>query len=589
MKNMYKNKLFSYLLLTFLLATVGCSDDDKSIFETGDKIVSIIQKNENKTLEVVVDIANPSNLLIQAKLDHPSAFGVVAQAEVRLELVDEYNKQHGTDYQKINPNAYKFVRSDFVFPKYTDLSSNIEFSFSALSMAADAIYLLPVQITEVRGDDNVSIDEKSDIIFLLVSKLPPPPLVHLVDVELTTERGADKKNWFAAYATNSAGGHTFSIEEAANKSEFMDFVLLKHGTNLRMHPSIIGWQHGGDYHKFISLYNMGFKKLTHTTNMNKLFTPELFNSVNTSEEMSSKVAELKASDGYGYYTTDRMTSHNLQSDIKGDNRVLMLGWGPDIGKNEQFALVYIKEITAINGGADYKMKFDVKYPDIDIRTKTLNANSQNAIIDNPGYAASPIMKEYKGVELTTEIGADKKNWFSAYASNDMVTFSQEEAKSKAAMMDFVPVMHGVDHVALYSPYIGYQHKGDYEKRIAPYVEGFSRLPYSLVGGQRVGSVDATAPEHYDKVTDVKSMTKLIEQYRAGYEYRVADRMMTDKLQKNSVAIFGWGHKKGVNNQFGILIVRDIVPTTNGNYKITLDIKVPESDARTPNSSSTVKL
>lgn len=584
---MYKHKIFNYIFIMLLLGIVGCSDDEKSIYETGNKSVAIIQENENKTLEIIVDPAKTSTLLLQAKIDQPSAFGIVAQTEARLDLVDAYNEKHGTNYEKINPSSYNMERSNFIFPKYTELSSHVELSFNALSMATDVVYLLPIQITEITGDENASIDENSDIIYLIVSKLPPPKLIHLKDVELTTERGADKKNWFAAYATNSEGGHTFSIEEAAEKSEFMDFVLIKHGSNLRMHPSIIGWQHGGDYHKYISLYNIGFKKLTHVANMNKLFTPDLFNSVNTSEEMTAKIAELRASDGYAYYTTDRMTSHNLQSQITGDNRVLILAWGPKIGKNEQFALMYIKEVTAINGGADYKMKFDIKFVDVDMKSAAANTEGQNVIVDNPAYSASGAMKEYKGVELTTEIGPGKKNWFAAYADANMVTFTQEEARSKSGMMDFAPVLHAKDNVTLYTAYIGYQHKGDYEKRIAPYVDGFSKLTYTLIGSQRAGKVDETKPEHYERVTDVKSMTELIEEYRAGYEYRVADRMMTDKLQKNSVAVFGWGQKVALNNQFGILIVRDIQPTTNGNYKVILDIKVPESDARTPNSTSTV--
>lgn len=587
LKDMYKHKIYKYILLILLLGNMGCDDEQKSIYETGRKVVSLVQQGENATMDIVVDPAKISSALIQAKIDQISAFGITVQAEVRLELVDEYNKKHGTNYEKINPNSYTFERDEFIFPKYTELSSNIELSFNAMNMAADVFYLLPIQMTEIKGDENASIDYDSDIIYLIVSKLPPPPLIHLENLVLTTERGSDKKNWFAAYATNSEGAHTFSIEEAALQSEFMDFVLIKHGTNLRMHPSIIGWQHGADYHKYMSLYNIGFKKLTHMANMNKLFTPDLFNSVNTSEEMTAKIAELKALDNYAYYTTDRMTSHNLQSQITGDSRVLVLGWGPNIGKNEQFALMYIKDVTAINGGEDYTMKFDIKYVGVDIKTASANTEGQNVVIDNPAYAASNAIKEYKGIELTTEIGIGKKNWFSAYADSEIKTFTQQEARSKSGMMDFVPVLHNTDNVALYSAYIGYQHKGDYEIRIAPYVEGFSKLTYALVGGQGVGTVYATKPEHYDQVTDIASMTKLIESYRAGYEYRVANRMMTDKLQVNSVAVFGWGHKVSLNNQFGMLIVRDIQPTTNGHYKVTLDIKVPESDARTPNNVSSV--
>jgi hypothetical protein len=400
-------------------------------------------------------------------------------------------------------------------------------------------------MTVIDGDENASIDTSQDVIYLVVSRLPPPKLIHLRDVELTTEIGSDKKNWFAAFATNSEGGHTFTIEEAAEQSHLMDFVLVKHGTtNLRIHPSIIGWQHGGDYHRYMWPYIQGFKKLNHTVNMNKLFTPVLFNEVQTSDGLINKIAELRATDGYAYYTTDRMTSHNLQSQITGDNRVLILGWGPRIGQNEQFLLLYIKAVTSLPGG-EYRMTFDVKYIDHDARTEMANVNGQNVVIDNPGYDPSNEIVEYNGIELTTEIGPGKKNWFSAYADKSTVTFTQEEARAKSQMMDFTPVIDRADDIKLYSAYIGIK-DASYKDRIAPYIQGFSKLTYTMLGGWRGGYVDATKPEHYDGVTDVKSLRSLIGFYRTGYAYPVADRVISDKLAKGVVGVFAWGHKAAIN-------------------------------------------
>lgn len=382
---MNQHKIFYSMLFLLLLVLAGCDEEEKSIYETGPKVVSVICENENAMLEFVVDPSKPVTALVQARMDQLSSSGVVVVAEERLDLVSEYNKKHGTNYEELPLSTYKFVRFEFVFPQYADLSSHIELQFTATDMLPDVSYLLPVKLTEIRGDKNASIDEEANMIYFVLSKLPPPELVHLKDVELTTERGPGKKNWFAAYATNSEGGHTFSIEEAAEQSQFMDFVLLKHGSNLRIHPSIIGWKHGGDYQKYVAPYIAGFEKLTHVTNMNKLHVTDVFNSVTTSEGMAAKIAELYAADKYAYYTTDRMTSHNLQLQISGDNRVLILGWGPTIGKNEQFALLYIKEVTALNGGADYTMKFDIKYVDFDMKTAAANTQGQTVIVDNPDY------------------------------------------------------------------------------------------------------------------------------------------------------------------------------------------------------------
>lgn len=582
---MNKNSIINFILSIVLIGTIIGCNEEKSIYETGRKVVSMVTTEEGNVIEVVVDPAKQNKVALQAQLDQISAFGIVVGVEANSGLIEEYNRKNQTNYLELPPSSYTFEVAEFIFPKYTSLSSHVNISLTSGDMQDEVTYLLPVQMAVIDGDENASIDTSQDVIFLVVSRLPPPKLVHLENIELTTEIGPDKKNWFAAFAKNSEGGHTFTIEEAAEQSHLMDFVLVKHGTtNLRIHPSIIGWQHGADYHRYTGRYTNGFKKLTNITNMNKLFTTALFNEVTTSEGLINKIAELRATDGYAYYTTDRMTSHNLQNQLTGDNRVLIIAWGPRIGQNEQFGLLYIKEVTSLPGG-EYKMTFDIKFIDNDYRTEIANTSGQNVVIDNPGYLESNEVVEYKGIELTTEIGPGKKNWFSAYADKSMVTFTQEEARAKANMMDFVSVIHSSGVVRLYSAILF--DNADYKVRMTPYVQGFTRLSYTMLGGWRSGSVDATKPEHYEGVTDAKSLRALIDFYRAGYAYPVADRRLSDDLAAGAVGVFGWGHKIAVNNSFGIYIVRDIQPTTGGNYKVVLDIKVPKSDARTPNNGSTI--
>lgn len=589
---MYRYKIFNLIIFVLLLSITSCNDDDKSIYETGQKEVSLVKSNNESTLEVIVDPAQRSQIALQAEIDNLSAFGIVAEVETKASLIEEYNQKHGTNYQELPPSSYSFETTEFIFPKYSEVSSHVNITLSSVGMDSDVEYLLPIQMILLKGDPNASISTNGDIVYLIVSKLPPPALIHLKDVELTTEIGPDKKNWFSAYATNSEGGHTFSIEEAAEQSHMMDFVLLKFGRNLRLHTSYIGWQHGGDYYRYLYPYINGFKKLTHTANMNRLFTPTDFDAVNSSEEMTSKIEELKNTSGYNFYVADRMTSHNLQSQIEGDNRVLIQGTGAKVSVNTQFYMLYIKEVTPINGGEDYKIKFDAKYIDVDVRTETLKTEGQNVIIDNPSYDPSNEMVEYKGIELTTEIGPNKKNWFSAYADKDNKTFTQEEAKGKSNMMDFTPVLHSSDEVRLYSAFIGYQH-ASYKDRIAPYTNGFSKITYMMLSGWRSGSADATKLEHYENVSDVQSMTQLIIFYNKTYGYPIADRMLSDKLEKDKVGVIGWGNRdqetgnRFNNNRFGIYVVRDVQPTAGGHYKVILDIKVPKTDARTPNNKSMV--
>lgn len=582
--NMNRYKILNFTLCFVLIGTLFSCEEEKSIYESGHKVISIVEKDEGNKLEVVVDPARQNKVELQAQIDQTSAFGIVVGVEINNNLVEEYNQKHQTNYLALPPSSYDIGVAEFIFPKYTSLSSHVNITFTSGEMQNEISYLLPVQIAVVNGDENATIDESKNVIYLVVSKLPPPKLIHLQDVELTTEIGPGKKNWFSAYATNSEGGHTFSVEEAAEQSHMMDFAVARHGNNVRFHPSIVGWQHGGDYHRYMWPYIQGFEKLTMIANMNRLFGTQVFEDVNSSEDVVTKIDELTASSGYNMGVADRMTSHNLQT-LSGDDRILVQGWGPRIGLNNHYSFIHIKEVTSIGGG-NYNVVFDIKFTEIDARTEAANTSGQNVVIDNPGYDPSDEIVEYKGVELTTEIGAGKKNWFSAYASPDMVTFTQEEARSKSNMMDFAPVVHSTDEVRLYSAIIGHSH-ADYKERSSPYVSGFQRLTYTMIGGRRSGSADATLPEHYDSVTDVNSMTSLVYNYWTTYSYPTANRMNSDKLIKDYVGIMAWGHQIGINNKFGVFIVRDIQPTANGNYKVVLDIKVPKSNARISNNGSMV--
>lgn len=581
---MNKYKIFNFILSFALIGTIFSCSEEKSIYETGHKVISMVEKDESNEIEIVVDPARQNKVELQAEIDQISAYGIVVGVESNNNLVEEYNQKYQTNYLALPPSSYTIDVAEFIFPKYTSLSSHVNISFTSGDMQNEVTYLLPVQMAVVNGDENASINTTKDVIYLIVTKLPPPKLIHLQDVELTSEIGPGKKNWFSAYATNSEGGHTFTVEEAAEQSHMMDFAVVRHGSNIRLHPSIVGWQHGGDYQRYTWPYTIGFEKLTMITNMNRLYTTQMFDEIQTAEDIISKIVELTAT-GYNFPVADRMTSHNLQSQITGDSRVLIQGWGPRIGQNNHYSFLLIKEVTPTTDG-NYKVVFDIKFTEIDARTEAANTSGQNVVIDNPGYDPSNEMVEYKGVELTTEIGPGKKNWFSAYASPEMVAFTQEEARSKSNMMDFAPVVHSEDEVRLYSAIIGHSH-ADYKDRTSPYVSGFQRLTYTMLGGRRPGYADETLPEHYDNVTDVNSMIQLVKNYWPTYSYTSANRMNTDKLIKDYVGIMAWGHKIGINNKFGVFIVRDIQPTTDGNYKVVLDIKVPKSNARTSNNGSMV--
>lgn len=585
MKTNYNIKYLSFLF-AMLLFGVSCSDDEKDIYQNGIKEISF--KNAKEL--IVVDLLAPKDTVvkIQVKLSQISSSPILAHVNVDNSLVAAYNKANNTDYKELSSQAYNFNVDKFIIPRYTEESSHAEIRLQTSTLKDADKYLLPVIIETTSGDDNVVMATDSSVLYILFSKkdIPPIPFLYLQDMELTTEIGEGKKNWFSAYATSPDGSHLFSVQEAAEKSEMMDFVLVKHGSAIRFYPSIIGKQHGGAYQTVINPYIKGFRKVTHFCMpgpaANVAPTLADFNAVNTNEDLQNKIAELNKR-GYPYYTIDRMASPDIKEGI-----ILVQGWGPMIAKNESFTILHIKEVIPINGGENYTIKFDIKYFGQDVRTEYANMPNQNVVVDNPLYNPDNEITEYKNVELTTEVGDDKKNWFSAYAENGKVAFTQQEARSKSNMMDFVPVVYGDGDVRFNTAIIGKQHGGDYLTKISPYVEGFEKLTYVLLGGHRVGFNDATKPEHYTNVTDMESLDSQITFYRTnGYNYAAANRMTSEKLSIGSVFVFGWGSKIGVNNKFGMAIVRELESTGNSNYKIKMDIKVPRSDARTPNNGSTV--
>ncbi|MHA7109584.1 hypothetical protein ACRTDU_05615 [Sunxiuqinia elliptica] len=193
------------------------------------------------------------------------------------------------------------------------------------------------------------------------------PLVYLKDVELTTEIGAGKPNWFAAYQAP----HIFDQSTAAQHQEMMDVALVVRGSALRFLSATV--YEAGSYLPLISPYLEGFTQATYSvvTSNRGSITPESFSSLAFDEDLENfiqdKVIASKADGGENYNVagTNRRTSSDLEA-----NKGLIIGWGSyQDGKanNEQFALIYVKEVSLTDGIG--RVKFDIKYPQPDYRTE----------------------------------------------------------------------------------------------------------------------------------------------------------------------------------------------------------------------------
>ena len=131
---MDKNRLFNFLLSAVLVsAIIGCSEE-KSIYETGHKVVSMVATTDGNEIEIVVDPARQNTVALQAQIDQISAFGIVVGVEANSSLIEEYNQQHQTNYLELPPSSYSIQVAEFIFPKYTNLSSRVSISLTSGDM-----------------------------------------------------------------------------------------------------------------------------------------------------------------------------------------------------------------------------------------------------------------------------------------------------------------------------------------------------------------------------------------------------------------------------------------------------------------------
>ncbi|KOH45012.1 hypothetical protein [Sunxiuqinia dokdonensis] len=193
------------------------------------------------------------------------------------------------------------------------------------------------------------------------------PLVYKQDVVLTTEIGAGKPNWFAAYLEP----HVFDQETARTNQEMMDFVFTVHGTALRFHSAAV--YEASSYLPTVAPYMEGFTQATYSvvTSNRSSVTTESLAALEYDEDLEKFILEKimaptsEGGENYNVAGTNRRTSGNLEA-----NRGLVVGWGSyqdGTAQNEQFAIIFVKEVSLIDGIGH--VKFDIKYPSPDYRSQ----------------------------------------------------------------------------------------------------------------------------------------------------------------------------------------------------------------------------
>lgn len=185
---------------------------------------------------------------------------------------------------------------------------------------------------------------------------------------------------------------------------------------------------------------------------------------------------------------------------------------------------------------------------------------------------------FKDVELTTEIGTGKKNWFACYRAP--YAFDQETAAANQEMMDFVCVLYDNTQVSLLSPHV-FNASQLYNEAITPYMQGFTQANFCLLSGNR----PEITFESFNAIHTQEDLDKYIDtSIASSYIIYTAARGTNRELVVGKGMVYAWGPSSGNNKEFGIIIVKAI-SFENGIGNVTLDIKVPRTDYRTVYSAS----
>lgn len=186
------------------------------------------------------------------------------------------------------------------------------------------------------------------------------------------------------------------------------------------------------------------------------------------------------------------------------------------------------------------------------------------------------------VELTTEIGQGKSNWFAAYQSP--YSLDQQTAQTYQQMVDFMVFMYNDANVRISSAAV-FQ-AGSYAPKVAPYMEGFNQATYSVITSNRPCiNAESFGALDYDEDIETFVEDKIIASKENGgesYNVKVTNRRTSSNLVASSGFLVGWGSYDGVNaanKEFAIIFIKDVA-IENGVGSIKFDIKYPKQNYRT---------
>lgn len=216
-----------------------------------------------------------------------------------------------------------------------------------------------------------------------------------------------------------------------------------------------------------------------------------------------------------------------------------------------------------------------------VRITGTNAGNITKALEFPVEKVYTKLVHFADITLTSAVGPGLNNWFSAYQAPHV--FDVPNAAANQLMVDIALVKYSATSFRV-MPAAVYVAGDAYKTAMAPYMEGFTKAPYTLVTANR----NAITPEAFDALEwDGQMMEFLNAKIKApvaeggeNYNFYGTNRRTNSDLQIGKGFIIGWGQWDPISNQaFGVVMVKDY-SVVDGVATATLEIKVPAEDMRT---------
>lgn len=222
------SKIYTIVLfITIILTLQSCSDDDNTVLNSNLPVLIMPQSENGFTVIDPAEVLNSGNYLYEFEitLDKPTATTMLCSIDENRDLVEAYNKNHGTLYKQMPTSIYSLVGTNGIIKAGETKSNTLSILFTSLyGLTEGEKYLLPiVTILDASVADQFQITDKS-VSYLSISS----------DFKIDYIPGLDMRTYSTSMYTklNLPNNEIVIIDENTHTFEMMIYPYSWHsGTN----------------------------------------------------------------------------------------------------------------------------------------------------------------------------------------------------------------------------------------------------------------------------------------------------------------------------------------------------------------------